>query len=88
MIIFHLIGDMHQPLHTGYPEDKGGNTIQLTFKGGGTNLHHLWDSDLIEAEDITTEKCLELGKTLTADEIKAICAGNFAMLYCLFVVGV
>src|ERR1700748_1679158 len=24
-LVFHLIGDLHQPLHTGYASDKGGN---------------------------------------------------------------
>jgi hypothetical protein len=28
LIVFHLVGDLHQPLHVGYGSDKGGNTIQ------------------------------------------------------------
>jgi len=30
-IIFHLIGDLHQPLHVGYGNDKGGNTVQIFY---------------------------------------------------------
>jgi hypothetical protein len=26
-VIFHLVGDIHQPLHAGYASDKGGNTV-------------------------------------------------------------
>lgn len=77
MILFHLMGDMHQPLHTGYPEDKGGNTVQVNYGGGGTNLHHVWDDDIIESQKITTEDCLALGSKLTDDELKAIRSGNF-----------
>lgn len=47
--LFHLVGDLHQPLHTGYANDKGGNTVEVTFNGKKTNLHKLWDSELIES---------------------------------------
>ncbi|MBC7653259.1 MAG: S1/P1 nuclease [Oligoflexus sp.] len=46
--IIHLIGDIHQPFHVGRAEDKGGNDIQVKFRGKGTNVHSLWDSGLIE----------------------------------------
>ena len=77
MILFHLIGDMHQPLHDGYPDDKGGNTVQVNYGGGGTNLHHIWDDDIIESQKITLDSCLTLGTKLSPDDIKSICAGNF-----------
>jgi len=32
--IVHLVGDLHQPLHAGYIEDKGANLIAVTFFGG------------------------------------------------------
>ena len=47
-MLIHLIGDLHQPLHVGHAEDKGGNTIQVQWFGKGTNLHHVWDIDMIE----------------------------------------
>jgi hypothetical protein len=47
-ILFHLIGDLHQPLHCGYADDRGGNTVEVIFNGKKTNLHKLWDSDIIE----------------------------------------
>ena len=49
--VVHLIGDLHQPLHTGYAEDRGGNTYQLQAFGRGTNLHAVWDTDLVRALD-------------------------------------
>jgi hypothetical protein len=62
LYLFHLIGDLHQPLHVGYPEDKGGNTYQVSFFGQGTNLHHVWDTDIIEYEKLTLESVLEAEK--------------------------
>lgn len=45
--VVHFVGDVHQPLHAGYADDKGGNAFQVQFDGRGTNLHALWDSGLI-----------------------------------------
>ena len=45
--LVHFIGDIHQPLHAGLAEDRGGNTVQLRWLGTGSNLHQLWDSGLI-----------------------------------------
>jgi len=45
--LIHFVGDVHQPLHAGYGEDKGGNTYQIQAYGGGSNLHWLWDTGLI-----------------------------------------
>ena len=45
--VVHLIGDVHQPLHAGYRDDKGGNTYQLQAFLRGSNLHALWDTGLI-----------------------------------------
>lgn len=45
--LVHFVGDLHQPLHAGRGEDRGGNTVQLQWHGEGSNLHQLWDSLLI-----------------------------------------
>ena len=44
--IIHLVGDAHQPLHSGRFADRGGNRYQINIKGEGSNLHRLWDSGL------------------------------------------
>jgi hypothetical protein len=69
-LLFHLIGDLHQPLHCGYGEDKGGNEVQVNFEGKGTNLHSIWDTDLIEFSKINLSNCLKFSNTLTAEEKK------------------
>ena len=49
------MADVHQPLHAGYGEDRGGNSYQLQAFMRGTNLHAFWDSGLIRALDQDTE---------------------------------
>ena len=46
--VVHFVGDVHQPLHAGYLDDKGGNTYQLQAFMRGINLHALWDTGLIK----------------------------------------
>jgi hypothetical protein len=45
--LIHLVGDVHQPLHAGLARDKGGNLFQVRAFGRGSNLHAVWDSELI-----------------------------------------
>lgn len=45
--LVHFVADVHQPLHAGFLDDKGGNTYQLQAFTRGTNLHALWDTGLI-----------------------------------------
>jgi hypothetical protein len=61
--VVHFEADVHQPLHTGYADDKGGNGYQLQAFMRGSNLHSFWDSGLIKNlnEDVDT-----LTKRLTA----------------------
>jgi len=53
--LVHLVADIHQPLHAGYGEDRGGNSYQLQAFMRGTNLHAFWDSGLIRAPNQDTE---------------------------------
>ena len=41
----HFVADIHQPLHIGYRDDRGGNAINLIWLNGEKkNLHTVWDS--------------------------------------------
>ena len=53
IFVVHIIGDVHQPLHTGRLEDRGGNSIKLTYRGKETNLHSFWDSGLLDYQGLT-----------------------------------
>jgi hypothetical protein len=47
-MLIHLIGDVHQPLHVGGGNDRGGNDIKVTWFKTDSNLHRVWDSDMID----------------------------------------
>ncbi len=47
--VIHMIGDMHQPLHVGTGDDRGGNDVRVTWMGRNSNLHRVWDTDLLES---------------------------------------
>ena len=47
--VVHLVADVHQPLHAGYADDRGGNTYQVFYLGQGGNLHALWDGGIVRA---------------------------------------
>ncbi|XP_024983985.1 endonuclease 4-like [Cynara cardunculus var. scolymus] len=49
MFLSHYIGDVHQPLHVSFTSDEGGNTITVRWYKRKTNLHHVWDTDIIES---------------------------------------
>ena len=56
--LVHFVGDAHQPLHAGYARDRGGNTIQIQLDGKGTNLHRLWDGEVIASADMNERRYL------------------------------
>lgn len=52
-LLIHLVGDAHQPMHTGRPTDKGGNSIKLYWFNTPTNLHRVWDEHLVEFQQLS-----------------------------------
>ena len=52
-VLIHVIGDIHQPMHTGHFEDLGGNKIKVLWFSIPTNLHSVWDDKLIESQDLS-----------------------------------
>jgi S1/P1 Nuclease len=60
--LFHLVGDIHEPLHTtqlftvGYPKgDRGGNEIcvRVTQSGQPMDLHRFWDGVITSSSNLT-----------------------------------
>ena len=72
LFIFHLIGDLHQPLHTGYTIDKGGNTIQITSPFVSGNLHSIWDTQILEYKKISLDSCISYYNNMAPSEIAEI----------------
>lgn len=69
LLIFHLVGDMHQPLHCGYASDRGGNDVQITSPVVGGNLHSVWDTDIILYKNINFDSCLASFKAFDSNTI-------------------
>jgi hypothetical protein len=44
----HWVGDIHQPLHVSFEDDRGGNNITVSGECSG-KLHATWDTCLVES---------------------------------------
>lgn len=49
MMLIHLVGDMHCPMHAGHKSDRGGNGTKVKYFGSQKNLHTVWDSEIVES---------------------------------------
>ena len=55
--LVHCVGDLHQPLHAGFPTDFGGNSIsvvKLAGKKKQQTLHGVWDSAMLKTLSFRT----------------------------------
>lgn len=75
-MLVHLIGDLHQPMHVGLGEDKGGNDFQVRWFGDGTNLHSVWDTKMIDSYNMTYTELADNANTLSKNQLEAINEGN------------
>lgn len=48
-MVVHFMGDIHQPMHMGRAKDRGGNSHPVAFFKRYSNLHSVWDTDILEA---------------------------------------
>ena len=49
MMLIHLVGDMHCPMHAGHKSDRGGNGTKVKYFGELKKLHSVWDSEIVES---------------------------------------
>lgn len=68
-IVIHLVGDLHQPLHVGRVEDKGGNTINVSWFGKRSNLHKVWDSEILDGKLYSYTELTALIDHATAEDV-------------------
>src|SRR5260370_18950464 len=52
-LLIHFVGDIHQPLHVGHREDLGGNRVKVMCFNTSTNLHAMWDEQLINFQQLS-----------------------------------
>ena len=75
-MLVHLVGDLHQPLHTGISDDKGGNDFQVQWFRDGTNLHRVWDTQMIEHYNMSYSELANTMPKLSRKQVKAIQVGS------------
>ena len=76
--LVHMIGDMHQPLHVGRDEDLGGNKINVMWFDKPSNLHRVWDEQLIDFQQLSYTEYTNALNVATAAQIKTIQSGSIA----------
>jgi len=70
--IVHIIGDLHQPLHAGNGTDRGGNDVKVRFFWQDSNLHRVWDSQMLEQRGLSyTEWTAQLTRSITPQDIRS-----------------
>ena len=76
--IIHLVGDVNQPLHcTENNGDFGGTRLFVNWFGDRTNLHKVWDTQIIAEADLTDDEFVEeITSDLNAEEIHKMRNGN------------
>ena len=76
-MLIHFVGDLHCPMHAGHTSDRGGNERQVWYFSKSTNLHSIWDTDLVESAHRWgyTEWQREIDR-LSRAERKAVVAGT------------
>jgi hypothetical protein len=75
-MLVHFIGDLHQPLHIGLAEDKGGNDRQVRWFKDGTNLHTVWDTSMIEDYNMSYSELAENADKLSNGQLKQLQQGT------------
>ncbi|WKK82486.2 S1/P1 nuclease [Marivirga arenosa] len=71
-MLIHLVGDIHQPLHVGTGEDIGGNAVKLKWFGKNSNLHRVWDSEMIDSKAFSYTELAEAVNITTKEEVEAL----------------
>lgn len=66
-LLIHIVGDVHQPLHVGRLDDLGGNKIKVSWFYTTSNLHRVWDEQLINFQQLSyTEYSTAINHTTAA----------------------
>lgn len=74
--LVHLVGDIHQPLHVGNGEDRGGNDVKVKWFRSSSNLHRIWDSEIIDDKQLSYTELAESIDHATDEEIMMWQQGN------------
>jgi hypothetical protein len=66
-MLIHIVEDVHQPMHVAHASDKGGNDFKVKWFSNDTNLHSVWDSQLIDFQQLSyTEYVVAINHSTSA----------------------
>ena len=75
--LIHFMGDLHQPLHVADDGDRGGNQRAVIFLGHPTDLHKVWDGELIDSSVANQAEYLgSLRRRMDSLDLRALEAGT------------
>ncbi|WP_026897394.1 S1/P1 nuclease [Daejeonella oryzae] len=69
-LLVHFVGDIHQPMHMGKKEDSGGNGIKVFWFNQPSNLHRVWDEQLIEYQQLSYTEYTKVINHATSQQVK------------------
>ena len=75
-LLVHFLGDMHQPLHIGIADDRGGNLFQVLWFNEETNLHSVWDTKMIESYNMSYSELAAASTQLSKEQMKQLQQGS------------
>jgi hypothetical protein len=68
-LLVHFVADIHQPMHVGRASDRGGNDVEVRWFSRPVNLHSLWDSHILEHQQLSYTEYVALLDFASAAEI-------------------
>jgi hypothetical protein len=75
--LIHFVADVHQPLHAEDDDDRGGNQVRVAIGRERTNLHHVWDVDVVEAIGFDAGAAVDsIERSLSSADRKAWATGT------------
>lgn len=75
-LLIHFIGDLHQPMHVGLEEDKGGNDFKVQWFYNDSNLHRVWDTQMIDEYGMSYTELADNADVLSKAQVKYIKQGS------------
>lgn len=63
----HYVGDLHQPMHVSNTSDWGGNKIKVRWYKKKSNLHGVWDYEMLDTMEMKYPKSLDYLATVNVD---------------------
>lgn len=78
--LIHFVVDVHQPLHVGRAEDRGGNEVDVTYAGFAGNLHRFWDTEAVRLPQLSNRQYADL-LTAPASRFARIDAGSTPVMW-------